>query len=268
MRFTKLRYNGLTVVDFPIIGAKPQDVYICKSVDGLGPPEIDVAIEDTLNAGGYYQGRHPQNRQIVLLVGLNPNYTAGEVPADLRTSLYGMLTPGIDDKITVQIVNVEEVVASIIGYVSKMEINPFSDTPEVQITTNTISPYFRSPDELFIEPADKAAPEIENVGTAPAGFFMGVAFTADQAGWTLTHVSGKKMEFNFEFETGDLLEFDTRPGSRGIWVTRASVRYNIIYTLTQDSTWFMLHGGVNTFATSSSAFDWGDVFYLPQFWGI
>lgn len=268
MRFTKLRYNGLTVVDFPIIGASPQDVYICKGVDGLGPPEIQVSMANTLNAGGFYQGRRALNKQLVALIGLNPNYALGQVPGDLRTTLYGLLAPAEDDSITVQFVDDEEVVASIVGYVSKMEINPFAETPEVQVTTDCNSPYLVAPDELFIEPESKPSPSIENVGTAPAGIHMEVQFTADLAGWTMQHVSGRKMELDYDFLTGDLLTIDTRPGHREISVLRVGVKSNIIYALTEDSIWFMLHGGVNNFATSSSAFDWGDVFYLPQFWGI
>jgi len=268
MRFTKLRYNGLTVVDFPIVGAKPQDVYICKSVDGLGPPEIDIAMANTLNAGGFYQGRHPHNRQIVALIGLNPNFSTGMTAADLRETLYGLLTPDIDDSINVQFVDDEDVLASTRSYVSKMEINPFADTPEVQITSDCDSPYLIAPDELFLSPESKPSPVIENVGTAPAGFHMEVHFTSDLSGWILQHSSGRKMQFDYEFLTGDDLTIDTRPGHRGIFVTRVGVTTNIIWSLSSDSTWFMLHGGVNNFSTSSSAFDWGDVFYLPQFWGI
>lgn len=268
MRFTKLRFNGLSVVDFPILGATPQDVYICKGVDGLGPPEIQVSLADTLNAGGYYQGRRPQNRQIVALIGLNPNYTLGQVPGDLRTSLYGMLNPGAGDDITVQIVNVEDVLASTVGYVSKMEINPFSDAPEVQITVDCTKPYLEATDELFLAPASKPSPLIDNVGTAEAGFHMEVQFTSDLSEWILQHSSGRKMHFVYDFLTSDLLTIDTRPGNRGIWVTRSGITTNIIYSLTADSIWHMLHGGVNNFSTSSSDFDWGDVFYLPQYWGI
>lgn len=268
MRLSKLRLIGLAVVDLPIIGATPQDVYILKDVSGLGPTEIDVAIAKTLNAGGVYQGRDPQNRQIVAKVGLNPDYTAGQVPADLRESLYGMLSPSADDAVQVQIMDDEDVVAGTTGYVSKIEINPFSDQPEVQMTIDCTQATFAAPDLLFITPTDTVAPGITNAGTAPTGFHMELVFTAGVASWTLTHISGRKMEINYAFLTGDLLEIDTRPGHRGIWVTRASVRTNIIWALTGDSIWHMLHGGVNNFTTSSSAFDWGDVYYLPLFWGI
>jgi hypothetical protein len=76
------------------------------------------------------------------------------------------------------------------------------------------------------------------------------------------------MEINYEFLAGDILTIDTRPSHRGIWVTRGGVTTNIIWALSPDSMWYMLHGGVNTFITSSNGFNWGDVFYRPQFWGI
>ncbi len=268
MRFTRIRLNGLTPVDLPIVGATPADTYICKNVDGLGPPEIDVALARTLNAGSVYQGRQSQSRQIVALVGLNPDYTAGVVPADLRVSLYGLLSPGFLDSILVQIINEEEVLASTTGYVSKMEINPFSKDPEVQVTINCEDLYFKAADEIFLTPDSKSNPEIENLGTAPAGFHMEVTFTADTSGWTLSDASGNEMYFNYAFLSGDKLIFDTRPGLRGIWLVRAGITTNIIYTLAPGSIWYMLHGGVNAFLTSSSSFDWGDVYYLPQFWGI
>jgi len=114
----------------------------------------------------------------------------------------------------------------------------------------------------------KTAPVINNIGTAPSGFQMNVVFTQNTTNWTLSDISGKKMQVNYSFLSGDTLRIDTQPGSRGIWVTRTGVTTNIIYTLSTDSIWYMLHGGSNTFATSSQNFNWGDVFYRPQYWGI
>jgi Phage tail protein len=268
MHWTKLRLNGLTVVDLPIIGALPSDLYILKSVDGLGPPEIDVSIADTLNAGGVYQGRRPQSREIVAQVGLNPDYTAGQSVSDLRASLYGMLTPGYVDNVNIQIIDTAAVVVQTTGYVSKLEINPFSKDPEVQITIPCLQQYLQALSLLFLTPGSKSAPAINNVGTAPAGFFMEVIFTAGVTNWTLSDSSGKKMQFNYVFLNGDTLRFDTRPGSRGIWLVRAGVTTNIIYALSTDSIWYMLYGGNNVFATSSQLFNWGNVYFLPQYWGI
>lgn len=269
MHFTKLRLIGLYTVDLPIVGALPSDVYILKDVEGLGPTEIDVSIAQTLNAGGVYQGRRPQSREIVAKVGLNPDYKSGMTASNLRETLYGLLTPGYIDSVDVQIVDNTTILVKTTGIVKKLEINPFSKDPEVQITIPCLQQYLLAPNLLYVTPASKSAPEIINVGSAPAGFHMEVIFTSDPGtNWILSDITGKKMQFDYDFAIGDTLIFDTRPGFRGIWRTRAGVTLNIIYALSTDSTWYMFHGGSNVFATSTQGFTWGDVYYLPQYWGI
>lgn len=269
MYFTKIRLNGLQVIDLPIVGALPSDLYILKSADGLGPPEVDVSIADTLNAGGVYQGRRPQSREIVLLIALNPDFKVGQTAADLRTALYGMLTPGHIDRIVVDILDDEDLLASTSGYAKKLEIVPFSKDPEVQLTIACVQQYLIAPETLYISPPDKAAPLIPNVGTAPAGFRMELTFSAALTEWVLSDFDGQtEMRIVYPFAIGDKLMIDTRPGRRGIWVDRGGIETNIIFALTQNSIWYMLHGGDNIFATSSQAFEFGDVFYTPQFWGI
>ena len=152
MYFTKVLLTGITPISLPIVGALPSDVYILKSVEGLGPPEVDVSITKTLNAGGVYQGRQPQNREIVLMIGLNPNYKIGQTVSDLRESLYGFLTPGYLDHVVIEIVNGVTTIAKTIGYVKKIEINPFSKDPQVQVTLACLKPYFEAPTILYITP--------------------------------------------------------------------------------------------------------------------
>lgn len=263
MDWTKIRLNGLSTVDLPIVDALPSDPYILKSADGLGPPVVDVSIVE-----GYYQGRRPQNREIVLLVGLNPDYTVGQKVSDLRTSLYGMLTPGYTDNVMVEIMDIDGVLVQTVGYVSKLEIAPFSKDPAVQITIPCLEKYLQAPSVIYVVPEGKNNPEITNAGTAPAGFRMEVVFSASMDSWVLSDLTGKKMQFDYGFQSGDTLIFDTTPGARGIWVLRSGITSNILYSLSKDSVWYTLYGGLNTFATSSQAFDWGDVYYRPQYWGV
>lgn len=268
MKITKVRLNGLTVVDLPIEGALPSDKYILKGLDGVGPPDLDVALGDTLFGDAVFQGRQAQGREIVGLIGLNPDFGSSESAADLRSNLYGMITPGYGEAITVQFMNVDAIVAETTGYVRRLEINPFSKDPEVQITVACVERQLVAPDVVFLDPTDKTDPEILNEGTAPAGFHMEVIFTGALASWSLEDVTGLyEMNVVYAFAVGDMLEIDTRPGHRGIWVTHLGVRKNIIWAL-QAGPWFMLHGDSNIFHTSSAAFNWGDVYYQPRFWGI
>ena len=273
MKMTKIKLIGLSAIDLPIVGALPSDNYILKSAEGLGPPEIDVLISDTINAGGYYQGRRPHNRELVFMVGINPDYKIGQTAADLRTTFYGLLTPGYSSSVLVEIIDGANTVATITGYVKKLEINPFSKDPEVQITIACLQPYFQDKNLLYIVPTVATDVRITNLGTAPAGFHMELIFTANVTNWKIENAAGvlgpgQKMDFVYNFLIGDKLTIDTRPGFRGVWLTRGGLTTNIIYTLSSSSIWYMLHGGVNIFTASSLAFTWGDVYYLPQYWGI
>lgn len=269
MYFTKVRLNGLTPVDLPIVNAKPSDIYILKGADGLGPPEVDVSITNTLNAGGFYQGRRPQPREVVARIGLNPNYKTNQSVADLRTSLYGLLTPGAVDQVRIELYDDTTLLVYATSYVKKLEISPFSKTPEVQVTLSCLQQYLLAPAPLYIDPGPVGSPTINNIGTAPAGFTMEVVFTAPQSVFSLTDAVGKFMTIFYSFVAGDRLIIDTRPGSRGIFVRKATNELiNIIYALSSPSTWLMLHGGANAFSINVSTFTWGDVSYHPQYWGI
>ena len=268
MYFTKLRMTGLEAVDLPVVHAKPSDPYILKEADGLGPPEIDVSIINTVNAGGYYQGRRSNLREIVARIGLNPDYGVNQSAADLRQTLYGMLTPGVADYVKTEVMNREDSLLYTVGHVSKLEIVPFSKVPEVQITVPCLYSHWLTATNLYIDPGSKSSPVIDNVGTAPAGFYMELTFTAPQSSWKLTNEAGEIMNVVYNFVAGDTLIIDTRQGPRGIWKSTGGVKTNIIYSLSADSSWFLLHGGLNTFTTSSQAFNWGNVYYLPQYWGV
>lgn len=268
MYFTKIRLNGLSTVDLPIVNATPSDTYILKDATGLGPPEIDVSIINTLYAGGFYQGRRTQTREIVLVVGLNPDFRSSQTAADLRASLYGMLTPGAIDQVSLEIMNEDTVLVSTIGHIKKLEIAPFSKVPAVQITIACLEQYFQALSDLYLDPGSKTNPSIVNQGTASAGFHMEVVLTSALSGWTLTNENSEKIQVGHAFSIGDTLIIDTRPGLRGVWRKRSGVTTTILSGLTTDSVWLMLHGGTNTFTTSSPAFDWGDVYYKPQYWGI
>lgn len=268
MYFTKIRLKGLNSVDLPIVDALPSDRYILKNASGLGPPEVDVSVVNTLNAGAFYQGRRPQPREVVIHVGLNPNYNSNQTVSQLREVLYGLLTPGTVDEVRIEIMEESTVLFYTLGHVKNLEIAPFTATPEVQITIACHQQYLEATSDLYIDPGPLDFPTIDNIGTAPAGFRMEVVFTSPTNVWSISDDIGRTMKFDYSFTTGDILTIDTRPGYRGIWRTRSGFTLSIIYSLSVESTWHMLHGGDNLFATNLQNFTWGDVFYRPSYWGI
>ncbi len=268
MDFNKIRLIGLSTVNLPIHNTRPSDSFILKAADGFGPPESAVAIAKTLEQGGTYLGRQTQTREIVLRVGLNANYKLNQTPTSLRETLYGLLTPTETDAIKVQFLKNDTVVAVTVGHVSRIEIVPFTKTPEVQIVIPCVESFLNGPEEIVHNTGSKNPFIVSNVGSAQTGFAMELIFTASPTGFILIGPSNWRMFLDYPFVTGDVLAFDTRPGKRFITRRRGGNEINLIHTLSRDSKWLILRGGDNIFAPSTGAWSWGFVKYTPQYWGI
>lgn len=268
MKFTKLRLKGLSTVDLPIKNTTTNDSFVLKAADGLGPPEIDVFVAKTRDLGGYYKGRQTQYREPVLRVGLNPNYKTNVMVHDLRSILYGLLTPNISDQIELVVVNETDELMYTECYIKKMEIVPFNVIPEVQITMSCLETYFKALNPVYVEVPIGTSFQVTNQGTAETGLYFSITITNDLAWLTLTDSRGNAIKINFRFKANDILQVDTRPGSRAINVIRGGISYNAIYALTVDSTWIKLYGGTNTFTFSSADYIWNDFYYVPHYWGV
>lgn len=278
-----IRLVGLTNVDFPRAAALPTDKFILKGVDGIGPPEVDVSISDLPEQGGYYTGRRPRNRQIVMKVGLNPDWTTAETAADLRTTLYGLLTPGFADivRVQMQFSNTGSYVETT-GYISKMEINPWSKNPEVLITIDCLTPYFQAQADTATNVAtmNKTDPQITNTGTAPTGLHLEFVITATGlVKWSFFNAdSSKAFILQGNFTNGDKVLVNTTPGERSLTrkpTTDPTVEHNIIDMVTKESQWIQMHGGVNQFhvlmtlaGVASTAWTWTAVTTHGRYWGF
>lgn len=279
MILDRIRLSSYITTDLKIKNALPDDPYLLKAVDGLGPPPVDVYISQTLTQGGVYKGRRPQNREITFRIGLNPDHAASQSASDLRTALYSMLAPNIGDYVFIKLMTSSSVVHSqIYGYVKTFEINQFTADPEVAITIACVDPYFSAPEKVVGLPTAKAAFMVTNVGNAPTGLYMELTFTANRSGIEIalvqpfTAIDKLSVKSTYEFKSGDKLLLNTIPGQRYIHVIRNSdgKNINIINTMTANSDWIMLPGGSanNDFTVDTTAFNWNKFEYTPQYWGI
>jgi hypothetical protein len=266
MYFTRIQLVGRNVIELPIIGARPADVYILKSADGLGPPPIDVAI-----SAGKHLASTLEEREIVISIGLNPDYGTGLTAGELRERLYGLLYSGTHDPIRVNILRGNELLISIDAHITKLEASIFSDSPEVQLTARCISELWDGPAVIHLAPTDHEAPSLHNQGTAFTGFRMEVIFTADLQEWVLSRGEAEfrdEFRLTHDFHIADKVVLDTRFRKRGVWLLRGGIETSLLGALSAESAWHQLYPGENVFETSSAAFEWGDLYYKPQYWGV
>lgn len=280
MKYNKLRFVGAYNVDFYVENADPSGPFVLKGAEGLGPPEVDVSFGEKAEEGGVRQKRRAQNRQIVARVGLAPDWSVGQTPSDLRTLLYGLLTPKFDQMIKAQVMLNNTVLFQAQGDVSNLETAIFSKDPEVQITLDCDYPYFLATSSVSFTPTKVADGsgiifDVDNAGTAKSGFWTAFTLQSTPTGdLTLSEagVGGRTMSFAGPWAAGDTFILDTRPGSQGVWKKAAgsSVTKSALNQLRGESPWLTLHGGLNTLRVNLTAFDWYQKAfeYMPAYWGV
>lgn len=270
MKFTAIRLQSNVYIYLPVVNVSASDPYILKSAEGLGPPEVNVFISQTTNMDGYYKGRQAQYREIVLSVGLNQNYKNAVLASDLRAELYTLLSPVYSDAMQIVISDEGNDLMYTTGYVKKLEVVPFSATPEVQLTISCLKSCFEAMDLVHVEVDQDHAywQSITNEGTAETGIIFRGTMLYDAVGFAMQDSRANVMSLEYEFREGDVLNIDTRPGSRSITVERDGGTINIIHALSMDSNWLWVYSGYNEFRTVSPTFTWDDLSYVPQYWGI
>lgn len=273
IRFDAIRLSGLTNIELPIFGVKVSDPYLVTSVDGLGPPELEVLLAETHTPGGIYINRRAQGREIVIRCGLNPNYKLGQAVMDLRYLLYGLLSPGVDphdQSISIILLNANVPVLQTNGYVKRIEIVPFAKKPETQITIACLGPYLNAPEQSYMENIpEESSWTLTNVGLAPTGISFEIEIVKPISNFSIEVSGGNKMVFVTEFLAGDRLVVNTSESDRFVGLKRNGTYIRYLELLTPESEWIMLHGGEHTILTSDpTEFNWITFNYRNRYWGI
>ena len=281
MKMNKIRLVGAKTVDMPLEGVGPLSPYVLKAVDGLGPVGVDVSIDHSVNGLGHYQGRRPLLRQVVLRVGLQPEWNIGQTPQELRSDLYSLLTPRYGDPVYLYVMENTTTKAFTMGHISKLEISTFSKDPEVQITLDCTMSHLRSYSSTQTSPTPSvfnsvAKFTVNNPGTAPTFFKASFVFNTAKSGTVrLTDdnpYGGQYIAVQKDFGIGDTLVIDTRPATRGVWrkIAGSSTLNNILGSLDSGSTWLTLYSGDNTLYFDDTTFSWGTGSFLfqPEYWGV
>lgn len=282
MKMNMLRLIGATAVDLPMLGVEESGPYVLKSAEGLGPPEVVVRLKRTVLEKAVYQGKTAALRQIIALVGLQPDWNEGQTPEELRTELYSLLTPRYGQMVRAEIVHNGVVQGYAQGQLSKLEVALFTKDPAVQITLDCDYGYLLAPDTVVQEPVKGPAGgglgfSVLNEGTAPAHFRMGVILRA-ATGTTIalsdSNPQGQKLQIDgINWAAGDHLIIDTRPGQRGVWRrAQGGAMVSVLNNLNADiSEWMHLYGGNNDLILGTTAFDWDPdtkFIHQPAYWGV
>jgi hypothetical protein len=277
MTFTKLRLkwgpgtNDTVTFRFGVMNTT--EPYLVKVISGLEPVTQTVSLADKAEEGSGFQGKRPDNRQIIIQLGFQPDYSLGQSVESLRRALYPMIVPKLDYSCSVVLLNEDETEKwQTWGQVSKMPTNPFSKDPEMQIVIDCLGPYWLGADYVHPSPSDlsgKSSFSINNIGDAPTGWEIVVGITAAKTNFEIFRGDNKAwVLITYNFAIGDQITINTTMGNRNLTLLRGGVTTNLLQYFSPNSSYFQMDGGVNNFLPLYTQYTVKSWKHTPRFLGI
>jgi hypothetical protein len=265
----------------PLGGFMPsQDPIHVRDIDGLGPVNANIASTPLATGRGeQYQGSTTGKRNIVLALGLNPDWVDQTI-STLRQMLYRYFMP--QSWVKLRFTSDHLPVCEIEGYVESFEPNMFSKDPEMSISIICPKPDFIQADATIIYgKVDDGTIEsvFDYVGTIETGYEFRVAASLENPSYTgdltlVTTAFGEDQLVVVEDILIDVTQFfrfcsvvnakrvSTVAVADGIFTNRLD-------KMTPESVWPVLKPGENviTVAGAENDQDWTLV-YFNRFGGL
>lgn len=272
---TKIELVGdLETIDV-MVGGYVDHSYVLKAASGLGPPDSDILLAGKVGNGALYKGRRVPDRNIVLRIGMNPDYSLSDPVGSLRDKLYNLLESSAGGLITINLIDSVRQTLTIQGAVEKFEVPVSNKEIEVQISFLCPDPFFTTTADVTESPGVSTY-NVTYLGTAPVGFLMTIGPNGNQTGnWLRVTKSqtGEYIELDGTTTTNYYYRIDTREGQRIIRLSTGGVSgtYNVAMNrLDLGYSWFKLTPGLNTFVltTMTGSPLVNSITYRPSYWGI
>ena len=262
--------------ELPLGGFMPNDDPVqILDIAGLGPVKAEIASTPfATGRGELYQGSSTGKRNIVMTLGLNPDFAADQTMATLRHILYRYLMPTAWTKL--RFFSQEIPVVDIEGYVESFEPNMFSQDPQVQVSVLCHKPDFIEADATIFEGVvDDGTLELEfdYGGTIETGFELRVDRTVDNPSYTgnllivlISELEPQLFEINpVTIDTAKYFKLSTvRNAKRAQSVAYADGDLtNLLAAMTGGSVWPQIKPGENVLSIGSTEF--GQAWTLAYF---
>lgn len=235
--------------------------YYIKDIEGLDPVKAEITESSfgTID-GTMYQSSRRGPRNPVLTIGYNPDYGVNTIGA-LRQNIYNKIMPKVPVTLKFHTDFTDPLhPLETKGYVESVETPMFTREPECKISILCQDPDFVLPEPITINTSvahNDPETVINYSGTSNVGFVAKFTINRNLTSFSMIHRTANHIITNWEYDstlnTGDLLEVSTVPGNKGAWITRADVRYSVLYHVSKLSNWAKLVPGNNYFKTIFSA---------------
>lgn len=228
--------------------------YVIEDILGLDPVKATIVSSDNAQQdGSQYQASRREPRNILLKVGLEPDYVTKSV-RDLRVGLYSFFMP--KTQVSLRFFMASGLTVDISGRIESCETALFTKEPQVDISIICFDPDFTELESVIVS-GDTVADSTEFLieygeeGMVETGikFILNVDRTLTE--FTIYHRPPdnvvRTLDFAASLIADDVVTINTVVGSKALTLSRASTISDLLYAMSVQSNWIDLHPGDNYF---------------------
>jgi Phage tail protein. len=236
------------------IGETSSGFYI-EDIDGLDPVAANASSSPFGQLDGEVeQGARREKRNIILTVGLEPDYISRTV-SQMRRQLYTYFMP--KSKATFRFISDDMEPVSIRGTIEDLDAKLFVQDPKAVISVVNFQPDFLSLVETVINGSTTATgvdTDIVYPGSVDTGFVFQLNVNRSITGFTLNQTlpdsSQRTFQFVYPLVAGDVLTISTIAGNKYATLLRGSTQTSALAGVSPQADWLQLAPGTNKFRSS------------------
>lgn len=225
--------------------------YAVEDIDGLDPVPANVVSTSYVHMDGeQYQSSRREKRNIILKIGLEPDYVTQSV-AQLRNALYVYFMP--KKKVHLTFRDDTGLVTDIDGVVESFDCPLFVQEPIATISVICHLPDFVDLDTRRFNGNTVSTAEMSNLvydGTVDTGITFTMTANRSMTGFSIIQQpfgeTEQKLDFVMDLLAGDIVVISTVPGNKFARLTRSGTEMSVLYGISPYSAWTTLQPGSNS----------------------
>jgi hypothetical protein len=269
--------NDKEVATFDTDRPNHRNPYILKAVDGLDAEQITPKFYGQgLATNANFTGLALEPREVVMRIGLRPNWRAGGTPADLRGNLQRAIASSRTGLVQLRFYD-DEVVAGVLdGFIAKFNAPVSTKDSDVFITVKCENPLIRSmnPTGQVVEDVDLSDTVVINdpVSTAPHGLYLKFTFTGGASSFIMSEPGGSpdwSFQLDYAFLTGDELYISSDENNKYVYRVRSAVALHLADVIALGSIWPIMFPGENEYhIEDDTVLTLNEWYWYETHWGV
>jgi hypothetical protein len=278
MKLTSIEIHIKNSTDIMVLSFRDptrRNAFNIKDITGLDAENILAQPHAGTSQTEKYYTLYAQKRDIVFKIGLNPRQGEGESHSDLRDAIYKAVSSSRASEVEIHFKNGTELVATLSGFISKIEAPHFTKTQEVTLTVSCKNPMLKSPYPVQIDVKD-LNPSYTIIydarSTSPHGLTYSVSLFSDLPEMVFGSPEG---DWHFGlaptavggFQRSDILHVSSED-PKEVYLNRGANKLYIADAITPGSSWPIVFPGHNVFKFETTLIVWEAISYHQTYWGV